>query len=77
MEEEGFQVTYLPVSSTGLVSLSDIESAITPKTSLVSIMAVNNEIGVKQPIKEIGKAPNEKKTYFLLPYSLFKSIQFP
>lgn len=55
LEGEGFNVTYLPVSSTGLVNVSDLEKAITPTTSLVSVMAINNEIGVKQPIKEIGK----------------------
>jgi len=51
-------VTYLPVSSTGLISLEELKSAIRPETSLVSIMAVNNEIGVKQPIKEVGKVLN-------------------
>lgn len=56
LENEGFKVTYLPVSNTGIVSLNDVENAITPDTSLVSVMMVNNEIGVKQPIKEIGEA---------------------
>lgn len=55
MEGEGFEVTYLPVCSTGIISLDELESAIRPDTALVSIMAVNNEIGVKQPIKEIGE----------------------
>ena len=55
LEAEGFEVTYLPVSKTGLISLKDLEAAIRPDTSLVSVMAVNNEIGVKQPIAEIGK----------------------
>ena len=55
LESEGFEVTYLPVSSTGLINLEDLERALTPETSLVSVMMVNNEIGVKQPIKEIGK----------------------
>ncbi|KAK7597766.1 hypothetical protein V9T40_009991 [Parthenolecanium corni] len=64
LEGEGFNVTYLPVSSTGLISLSDLENAITPKTSLVSVMAVNNEIGVKQPIKEIGELCRSKGVFF-------------
>ena len=51
LENEGYKVTYLPVQSSGLISLSDLEAAITPETSLVSIMTVNNEIGVIQPIK--------------------------
>jgi len=55
LEGEGFEVTYLPVSSMGIISLDELESAIRPDTALVSIMAVNNEIGVKQPIKEIGE----------------------
>ncbi|KAG8233188.1 hypothetical protein J437_LFUL008951 [Ladona fulva] len=55
LEAEGFSVTYLPVGkSTGMVDLAHLEEAIRPDTSLVSIMAVNNEIGVKQRIKEIG-----------------------
>lgn len=52
------------MSQNGTVSLEDVEKAITPDTSLVSIMAVNNEIGVKQPIAEIGKLCREKKVFF-------------
>ncbi|KAL5511373.1 NFS1 [Sanghuangporus vaninii] len=54
LQEEGFDVTYLPVQKNGLVNLDELEAAIRPDTSLVSIMTVNNEIGVIQPIKEIG-----------------------
>ncbi|KAK9511240.1 hypothetical protein O3M35_005835 [Rhynocoris fuscipes] len=64
LEGEGFQVTYLPVSSNGLIKLSDLEAAITPNTCLVSVMAVNNEIGVKQPITEIGAICRSKKIFF-------------
>ncbi|XP_060881069.1 cysteine desulfurase isoform X2 [Metopolophium dirhodum] len=64
LEGEGFEVTYLPVCSTGIISLDELESAIRPDTALVSIMAVNNEIGVKQPIKEIGKLCKSKKVFF-------------
>lgn len=58
LEGEGFKVTYLPVKSNGLINLEDLEEAITPDTSLVSVMTVNNEIGVKQPIQEIGMSDN-------------------
>jgi cysteine desulfurase len=54
LSEEGFEVTYLPVQQNGLISLEALEAAIRPDTSLVSIMAVNNETGVIQPLKEIG-----------------------
>lgn len=54
LESEGFDVTYIPVKSNGLIDLDELEAAIRPSTSLVSIMMVNNEIGVKQPIEEIG-----------------------
>jgi cysteine desulfurase len=54
LSERGFDVTYLPVKSDGLVDLNVLREAITDKTCLVSIMAVNNEIGVIQPLQEIG-----------------------
>ncbi|CAG0894574.1 unnamed protein product [Cyprideis torosa] len=64
MENEGFDVTYLPVQTNGLISLQELEKAIRPDTSLVSIMFVNNEIGVKQPIPEIGALCRSKKVFF-------------
>ena len=54
LEKEGFTVTYLPVYENGIVKLSDLEAAITPETSFVSVMAANNEIGTVQPVDEIG-----------------------
>ncbi|EPQ57912.1 cysteine desulfurase [Gloeophyllum trabeum ATCC 11539] len=54
LQEEGFDVTYLPVQKNGVIDLAELEKAIRPDTSLVSIMTVNNETGVIQPIKEIG-----------------------
>ena len=54
LESLGFEVTYLPVNGDGLVELSMLEKAIRPETILVSVMAANNEIGVLQPLKEIG-----------------------
>ncbi|KAM5531754.1 hypothetical protein V8D89_014603 [Ganoderma adspersum] len=55
LQEEGFDVTYLPVQTNGIIRLEELEAAIRPDTSLVSIMTVNNETGVIQPVKEIGE----------------------
>ncbi|CAH0417316.1 cysteine desulfurase [Periweissella fabaria] len=54
LEQLGYEVTYLPVDRTGRVSASDVAAAIRPDTILVSVMAVNNEVGSIQPIDEIG-----------------------
>src|SRR6201988_2984207 len=64
LEQAGFEVTYLPVQKNGLVGLEQLKEAITDKTVVVSIMAVNNEIGVIQPLAEIGKICREKKVFF-------------
>lgn len=64
LEKNGFEVTYLPVDSDGLISMDDLKNAITDKTILVSIMFANNEIGTIQPIAEIGKLCREKGIYF-------------
>jgi len=64
LESEGVDVTYLPVQTSGLVDLEQLEAAIRPDTSLVSIMTVNNEIGVIQPMEEIGKMCRAKKVFF-------------
>ncbi len=64
LEQQGFEVTYLPVQKNGLIDLEQLRAAITDKTVVVSIMAVNNEIGVIQPLAEIGKICREKKTFF-------------
>lgn len=64
LQDEGFEVTYLPVQSNGLIRLEDLEAAIRPDTALVSVMTVNNEIGVIQPIKEIGQICRSKKVFF-------------
>ncbi len=60
LETLGFEVTYLPVESDGLVNLSLLEKAIRKDTILVSIMAANNEIGVLQPLLEIGEICHQK-----------------
>ncbi len=64
LEQEGFKVTYLPVKSNGLIDLAELEAAITDQTALVSVMAVNNEIGVIQPITEIGALCRKKGVFF-------------
>ncbi|GAO14761.1 uncharacterized protein UV8b_04546 [Ustilaginoidea virens] len=64
LQDEGFDITYLPVQNNGLVNMADLEAAIKPETALVSIMAVNNEIGVIQPMEEIGKLCRQKKVFF-------------
>lgn len=55
LEDLGFEVTYLPVDKEGRINPADVKAALRPDTILVSIMAVNNEIGTIQPIKEVGK----------------------
>jgi cysteine desulfurase len=64
LEKRGFNVTYLPVGSDGLISPDDVKNALTDKTILVSVMHVNNEIGVVQPIAEIGKVCKERGVIF-------------
>lgn len=64
LQDEGFEVTYLPVQSNGLISMEQLEAAMRPDTALVSIMAVNNEIGVIQPLEQIGKLCRSKKIFF-------------
>ncbi|MCK5445873.1 MAG: IscS subfamily cysteine desulfurase [Rhodospirillaceae bacterium] len=64
LEQDGFDVTYLHVKENGLIDLDDLKAAITDKTAIVSIMAVNNEIGVIQPLKEIGAICRERGVFF-------------
>ncbi|HYL66030.1 MAG TPA: cysteine desulfurase family protein [Nitrosopumilaceae archaeon] len=64
LEEEGFQITYLPVDKYGLVNPEDVEKEISHDTCLVSIMFANNEVGTIQPITEIGKITQAKKIVF-------------
>ena len=64
LEKEGFRVTYLSVQKNGLVDLDVLREAITDKTILVSIMMANNEIGVIQPVKEIGALCREHNVLF-------------
>src|SRR5262245_56924440 len=64
LEKEGCRVTYLAVQKDGRISLDDLRAAITDKTILITIMAANNEIGVLQPIAEIGAIAKEKGILF-------------
>jgi len=62
--EQGWDITYMPVDTDGLVNLADLEAAIRPDTAMISVMFVNNEIGVIQPMKEIGEICKKHKVFF-------------
>jgi cysteine desulfurase len=64
LEKSGYRVTYLPVKADGLIDIEDLKRAIDDKTILVTIMIANNEIGVIQPVAEIGKLCHEKGILF-------------
>jgi cysteine desulfurase len=64
LSEEGFNITYLPVNKNGTIDLELLENAITDKTILVSVMMVNNEIGIIQPIKQIGEICRKHQVFF-------------
>jgi cysteine desulfurase len=64
LEKYGYRVTYLPVKADGLVDIEDLKRAMDDNTILVSIMAANNEIGVIQPLAEIGKLCHERNVIF-------------
>merc|ERR1719327_1244597 len=64
LQQEGFDVTYVGVGTDGLVDLEELEAAIREDTSLVSVMMVNNETGVLQPVKEIGALCRRKGVFF-------------
>ena len=64
LEQEGFEVTYLPVQTNGLIDLDRLQKAFREDTALVSLMAVNNEIGVIQPLAKIGALCREHGAFF-------------
>ena len=64
LEAQGFTVTYVPVQTNGLVDPRAIEAALRPETALVSVMGVNNEIGVIQPLADIGALCRRRKIFF-------------
>lgn len=72
LEQQGIKVTYLPVQPNGIIDINKLKEAITPETGLVSIMAINNEIGVEQPIAEIGALCREK--YILFYFYFFNFV---
>ncbi|PUU82118.1 pyridoxal phosphate-dependent transferase [Tuber borchii] len=63
LQDEGHDITYLPIKNNSLINLEDSEKEIRPDTALVSIMTVNNEIGVIQPMQEIGKLCRKKDLF--------------
>ena len=64
LQREGWRLTVVPVSGSGLIDLAVLDHAITERTALVSVMAANNEIGVLQPIKEAAAAAHAKGAWF-------------
>jgi cysteine desulfurase len=64
LEKDGFEVTYLPVQRDGRVDPEDVRKAVTPKTILITIMYANNEIGVINPVAEIGKIAKDHGIFF-------------
>jgi len=64
LEKQGFEVTYIPVDTEGIISLEALKKAIRPDTTLISVMTANNEIGTIQPIKEIGILAHENEIIF-------------
>jgi len=64
LEQEGFRVTFLPVKNDGLIDITTLKEAICEDTVLISVMAINNEIGTIQPLAEIGKICKERKIFF-------------
>ena len=64
LQAEGFDVTYLPVLPSGLVDLSVLSASLRPDTAIVSVMAVNNEIGVVQPLAQIGAIARAAGAFF-------------
>lgn len=63
LEKLGYVITYLPVNSEGLISIEDLKNAITKRTILISVMAVNNEIGTIMPLEEIGSIAKDNNIF--------------
>lgn len=64
LEDEGYDITYLPVDSKGQVKLEDAAAAIRPETIMISMIHGNNEVGTLQPIESIGRLAQENEIYF-------------
>ena len=66
IEKEGAEVTYLPVDSKGIISVQELEKSIKPNTVLITIMGINNENGIKQPLSQIGAIAKKITSIFIL-----------
>lgn len=64
LKDQGYELSIVPVASDGLVDLAAVKNAVTDKTALLSVMAVNNEIGVIQPLKKLSEIAHSKGAYF-------------
>src|ERR1051325_1960970 len=64
LEKDGVAVTYLPVNSDGVITVNQVEEAIRPHTSLITVMHANNELGTVQPLAQIGKLAAQRDIYF-------------
>lgn len=74
LEENGFEVTYLPVDSNGIISLEELKNALRDDTILVSLMQVNNEIGAIEPIEQAGKLIKQKKSSIIFHVDAIQSF---
>ncbi len=64
LAQEGYEIVYLDVDEAGHINLKDLKRELTPDTILVSVMAVNNEVGSIMPLKEIGELVKDSNAYF-------------
>jgi cysteine desulfurase len=64
LQQEGFEITYLPVDEHGLVSVSDVEKVVRPETILITLMHANNEVGTIQPVEELARRANSRGIVF-------------
>jgi cysteine desulfurase len=64
LEKDGAAVTYLPVNSNGVITIAQVEEAIRPHTTLITVMHANNELGTVQPLAQIGKLAAQRDIYF-------------
>lgn len=79
LEEQGFEVTWLPVDEHGHIRLEDLEAALREDTILVSMMYVNNEIGALEPVEEAAKLihqKNPKIIFMWMPYRHLENTEF-
>lgn len=75
LQEQGFEVTFLPVDETGLISLEDLKEALREDTILVSIMYVNNEVGAREPVEEAAELVHRLAPKCLVPYGCHPGLR--